>query len=371
MTEPEIDAEPGAEPEPVCASAPGVFNLIGEHPDEHGGFVLPTPIPRRTYVELHLRDDDQVRVWSREAGEWGEYRLGEERRRGVWLDYVMGCTHALRTAGHALRGAELRIHSELPLGSGLASSAALELAVLRAMRAAFALDLDDLELALLGQRAETEFVGAPVGPADSLCASLCEPGVALLIDTRTLALRTIPLPRDLELLVIDSGVAHEHAGGSRTRRAECDEAARRLGVSALSELGPEQLGRVAALPEPLARRARHVISENQRVLAAAAALEADDRPTLGRLFAESHASLRDDFGVSIPALDQLVELAREDPAVFAARMTGGGGSIIALARAGAAVEAGARIVVRYAMQTDEVARVLEPGVALATAQPRA
>src|SRR5690606_11464768 len=281
------------------ASAPGRVNLIGEHTDYNGGYVLPTPIPQRTMVELRIRSDDRVRAWSREYGSWQEYRLGEERRRGDWLDYVMGCTYALRTAGHELGGVELRIASDVPVGSGLSSSAALEVAVLRAIRAAFALTLDDVELALLGQRAENELVGAPVGAMDQLCASLGEPGVALFIDTRSLALRRIPLPADIDLLVIDSGVAHDHASGDyRTRRAECEEAARRLGVSLLRELGPEDLPRIASLPAPLDRRVRHVLSENQRVLAAVAAIERGERRTLGRLFADSHASMRDDYEVS-------------------------------------------------------------------------
>ena len=343
------------------ASAPGRVNLIGEHTDYNGGYVLPTPIPQRTMVELRIRSDDRVRAWSREYGSWQEYRLGEERRRGDWLDYVMGCTYALRTAGHELGGVELRIASDVPVGSGLSSSAALEVAVLRAIRAAFALTLDDVELALLGQRAENELVGAPVGAMDQLCASLGEPGVALFIDTRSLALRRIPLPADIDLLVIDSGVAHDHASGDyRTRRAECEEAARRLGVSLLRELGPEDLPRIASLPAPLDRRVRHVVSENQRVLAAVAAIERGERRTLGRLFADSHASMRDDYEVSIPAIDTLVAIAAADPDVFAARLTGGGfgGSIVALADTGAGDEAARRIAARYLEQTGNPAQVL-------------
>ncbi|HVI01667.1 MAG TPA: galactokinase [Enhygromyxa sp.] len=346
------------------ASAPGRVNLIGEHTDYNGGFVLPTPIPQRTNVELRRRDDDLIRAWSREIGSWEEYRLGEERRRGDWLDYVMGCTFAARTAGHVLGGAELRISSDVPLGSGLASSAALEVALLRGLREAFALALDDVQLALLGQRAENDIVGAPVGAMDQLCSSLGEPGSALFIDTRSLELRHVPLPHDIDLLVIESGIFHDHASGSyRVRRAECEAAARKLGVSLLRELGPEDLALAASLPAPLNRRVRHVISENQRVLDAVAAIERGELHTLGQLFAESHASMRDDFEVSLPAIDTLVAIAMADPEVFAARLTGGGfgGSIVALAYAETGAEAARRIADRYAKQTKQTAQVLVAG----------
>jgi galactokinase len=348
----------------IEASAPGRVNLIGEHTDYNGGFVLPTPIPQRTSVELDLRPDDRVRVWSREIGRWDEYCLGEERRRGSWLDYVMGCTYALRTAGFTIGGAELRVASDVPIGSGLSSSAALEVAVLRALRDAFALAIDDVELALLGQRAENEIVGAPVGAMDQLCASLGEPGSALFIDMRSLELRRIPLPASIDLLVIASGVVHDHAaGGYRTRRAECEAAARMLGVSLLRELGPEDRLRTTSLPAPLDRRVRHVVSENQRVLAAVTAIERGDRAQLGRLFADSHASLRDDFEVSVPAIDTLVAIATADPDVFAARMTGGGfgGSIVALADAGSGADAARRIVRRYLDACASPAQVLVAG----------
>jgi galactokinase len=348
----------------ISASAPGRVNLIGEHTDYNGGFVLPTPIPQRTLVQLSTRIDDRVRVWSREVGKWEEYRLGEERRRGDWLDYVMGCTHAARTAGHAFQGFVLRIASDVPLGGGLGSSAALEVAILRAMRDAFALALDDVQLALLGQRAENELVGAPVGAMDQLCASLGERGAALFIDMRSVELRRVPLPANIDLLVIASGLVHEHAGGSyRTRRAECEEAARLLGVELLRELGCEDLPRIARLPAPLDRRVRHVVSENQRVLETVEAIERGDLARLGQLFAESHASMRDDFEISIPAIDTLVAIAAADSDVFAARLTGGGfgGSIVALARAGTGKRAAHRILERYTGQTSNAAQVLVAG----------
>jgi galactokinase len=352
----------------VQTSAPGRVNLIGEHTDYSGGFVLPLPIPQRAQVNLKTRDDDRVRVWSREIGDTQEYQLGDERRTGDWLDYVMGCTHAARTAGHAIGGAALRITSEVPLGAGLGSSAALEVALLRAFREAFELELDDTQLALLGQRAEHEIVGAPVGVMDQLCASLGEPGAALFIDTRSLVARHVSVPRELDLLVIASGIRHDHAHGDyRTRRAECEEAARLLGVSLLRELDVSDLPRIATLPPPLDRRARHVVSENVRVLATVTALERGDLQALGPLFAGSHLSLRDDFEVSIPAIDLLVELASSDPQVIAARLTGGGfgGSIVAFAHAGAGARAAQRITAAYAAQTSNTPLVLIAGTARA------
>ena len=348
----------------VIASAPGRVNLIGEHTDYNGGFVLPMAIPQRTRVELRRRDDRRVVAHSRDVGASATYELGAEARRGGWIDYIQGCTQAVRTAGHAVTGFELQISSDVPLGSGLSSSAALEISVLRALREAFSLAIDDVALALLGQRAETELVGAPVGAMDQLASSLGEPGRALLIDLRTLAIRTVLLPAAVDLIVIASGVAHDHATGDyRTRRAECDQAARLLGVHQLRDVGEDALAAVAALPAPLAGRARHVITENARVLATVAALEAGDLPAVGALFAASHRSMRDDFAISLPVIDTLVACAGADADVIGARLTGGGfgGSIVALAAHGRGGRAAARIVEQYAGATGLTARVLIAG----------
>jgi galactokinase len=321
----------------VKASAPGRVNLIGEHTDYNAGYVLPMPIPQRTEVELRLRKDSIVRVWSRELKVTGEYRIGAEERRGLWLDYVMGCTDVLNRAGYPLGGCDLYISSDVPLGSGLSSSASLEVACLRALREAFSLAIDDTQLALFGQRAENELVGAPVGVMDQLCASLGVPGHALFIDTRSLEATSIKVSPALDLIVIASGLQHDHSKGDyRTRRAECEEAARLLGVASLRDV--EDHERVASLPAPLDRRARHVVTENARVLAAVAALRANDFALLGKLFLTSHASMRDDFQVSVPLIDHLVELCMAERDVYGARLTGGGfgGSIVAIAKSGTA-----------------------------------
>jgi galactokinase len=353
----------GRRPE-LAARAPGRVNLIGEHTDYNGGYVLPTPIPQQTTVELGRRRDRVVRAWSADVGGApAEYTLGDERRGGSWIDYVAGVTQVLAAAGHELGGFDLRVSSEVPLGSGLSSSAALEVALLRALRQAFALRLDDVALALLGQRAEVELVGAPVGVMDQMASSLGEAGSALFLDTRSLAHERVPLPPELDLVVLDSGVKHSHAGGDyRLRRAECERAAALLGVRQLRDVTGAHLPRIAALPQPLGRRARHVVTENARVLEAVDALRQGDAGRLGALFRASHASLRDDFEVSVPEVDLLVELAAADPDVDGARMTGGGfgGAVVALARRGAAASAGARIAAGYCSQSGRPGQLLVP-----------
>ena len=349
----------------VAADAPGRVNLIGEHTDYNGGFVLPTAIPQRTRVELAPRADRAVRAWSVElsGGTLVEYALGDETPRGGWVDYVQGITRTLLADGHALRGFDLRIGSDVPLGSGLASSAALEVSLARALRRAFGLALDDVRLALVGQRAENEFVGARVGVMDQLAASLAAEGEALFIDTRSLEYRRVPLPAGADLVVLDSGVAHEHAGGDyNTRRAECERAAALLGADQLRELGAAALPRLETLPEPLGRRARHVVTENGRVLAAVRAMERGNLVALGELFYASHASQRDDYGVSIGEIDLIVELARDDPDVYGARLTGGGfgGSVVMLVRAGSGGGVGERIADAYARRSGRAPAVLVP-----------
>jgi galactokinase len=338
-------------------------NLIGEHTDYNGGFVLPTPLPLHTRVELTPRRGARVYARSDQALESGEYSLGREQARGGWLDYVQGVTWALRDAGYTFDGFDLSITSDVPLGAGLSSSAALEVAVLRAVRAAWALDLDDVRLAQLGQRAENDFVGARCGIMDQMAASLAEAGAALFLDTRSLEFRRIALPPDADLVVIHSGVSHALAGGDyNTRRAECEAAARLLGVAELRDVPPADVPRLAGLPEPLGRRARHVVTEDERVLAAVEALETDDVARLGRLFGASHASMRDDFKVSVPQVDLLVEIAQADAAVFGARMTGGGfgGAVVVLAAAGAGRDAGERITRAYAERSGARPQLLVP-----------
>jgi galactokinase len=346
------------------AAAPGRVNLIGEHTDYNGGFVLPTTIPQQTHVTLTPRSDHVVAARSANASESAAYVLGEERRRGDWIDYVQGLTWALLTSGFTgFDGFDLTVSSDVPLGAGLSSSAALEVAVLRAIRAASHLELDDVTLAQLGQRAENDFVGARCGIMDQMAASLADSVSALFLDTRSLEFRRVPLPTKADLVVIHSGVSHAISGGDyNTRRAECEAAAQRLGVSQLRDLELADLARIAELPEPLNRRARHIVTEDQRVLEAVAALDAGDLAGLGKLFYASHASMRDDFEVSVPDVDLLVELARADPLVYGARMTGGGfgGSVVILAENGHGGPVGERLAQVYAERSGRAPTVLVP-----------
>ncbi|XXT97470.1 galactokinase [Sorangium sp. So ce834] len=336
----------------VVAEAPGRVNLIGEHTDYSGGYVLPTAIPQTTRVEIAPRGDGLIHVATmnvnRGAQRW--FRVGEESRGGIWLDYVQGITAVLRGRGAPISGFDARIESSVPLGSGLSSSASLLVALARAVRAMLGLSIDDVEIARIAHAAEHDFVGAPVGTMDQMAASLADEHTALFLDTRTLAFERIPLPAEAELLVVNSGVAHQHASGDyKTRRAECERAAALLGVPQLRDVDAAAEQRIASLPAPLDRRARHVVTENARVLAAVAALRAGDLGRLGELFDASHRSMRDDFEVSVPAVDALVESARAQPDVFGARLTGGGfgGSIVALVKRGCAARVGQAVVEAY------------------------
>ena len=337
-------------PPTVTARAPGRVNLIGEHTDYTGGYVLPVAIPQTTRVALAPREDRIVRMFSGALSpdEPETFELGREAKRGSWVDYVMGTTVAIAAAGGAIRGFDVAIASDVPIGAGLSSSAALEVALLRALREAFHLDLDDVTLAKIGRAAETDFVGAPIGIMDQMAASLADVATALFIDTRTLDWTRHPLPPGGEIVVIDSGVAHDHATGDyATRRAECERAMALLGVESFRDVTDP--ARVDGLPAPLDRRARHVFTENARVLEAVACLRTEDLERLGALLGASHASLRDDFEVSVAEVDRLVELAAADPDVYGARMTGGGfgGAIVAFAKRGTGRAAAERIVAAY------------------------
>jgi galactokinase len=355
-------------PAEATGEAPGRVNLIGEHTDYNDGFVLPMAIPQRTRVELARSDSQTVRVWSASLDErqgYGTYILGNEERRASWIDYVAGVTWALRESGHQIGGFHARIESAVPLGSGLSSSAALLVALLRALRAVHHLEIDDTSVAALAHRAETTFVGAPVGIMDQMVASLGKQGEALFLDTRTRETRHVPIPRGAEIVVINSNVHHAHASGEyRTRRRECEEAAARLGVGTLRELGDDAaaMARVATLPELLHRRARHVVTENGRVLGMTRALERGDLKSCGALLVEGHRSLRDDFEVSVPEIDFLVERAAAQPGIHGARLTGGGfgGSIVGVADRGAGRHAAEAVALEYSTRFGRSASILLP-----------
>jgi galactokinase len=281
---------------------------------------------------------------------------------GDWADYVRAMAWALDLRRFD-RGFDARIESTLPLGSGLSSSAALLVATGRAIREAFHLELDDLAIAVLARKAETDFVGAPVGIMDQMACSLADTSAALFIDTRSLTYTRVPLPAGVELLVIDSGVRHNHASGDyRVRRDECHRAAALLGVKTLRDVALNDVRAINDLPDPLNRRARHVVTENARVLATVDALGAGNLKEVGRLFFESHASMRDDFEVSVPAVDALVDTAGAMDGVYGARLTGGGfgGAIVAMTDAGRAAAIGEAITLQHNRHSSHRAAVLVP-----------
>lgn len=318
----------------ACAwRAPGRVNLIGEHVDYSEGLVCPMAIDRETVAVASARDDRRVEIVSADHGDGATFSLDDEGpARGAWSDYVEGVARALRDAGVALRGADVAVASSVPIGAGLSSSAALELAAGAALLDLAGAALDRRALARAARAAENAFVGVRSGIMDQLVCALGLREHALTIDCRTEAVTPVPLPGPAAIVVADSGVRHALASsGYNDRRAESEAAADVLGV-ALRDASLADLARLAHEPV-LQRRARHVVTENARVRTFAGALAAGDLAAAGRAMTESHRSLRDDYEVSIPELDALVVSALDVPGVYGARMTGGGfgGSIVVLA----------------------------------------
>jgi galactokinase len=330
----------GRDPDGVWA-APGRVNLIGEHTDYNDGFVLPAAIDRQVLAAAGRRGDGRLRLWSLQTGPPADLALAEVGPGRVegWAAYPAGVAWALGQAGVELGGADVVVDGDVPAGSGLSSSAALECATATALADLGGAGLDRVALAGLARRAENEVVGVPSGVMDQMVSMLGRAGHALFLDTRSLATEQVPLPLEaagLCLVVIDTRAGHRLVDGAYAdRRAACEAAAAVLGVPALRDATPEQVeAAAAALGDPGLRRARHVVTENARVLEAVAWLRSGDLDRLGPLLAASHASLRDDYEVSSPELDTAVEAAVDAGAV-GARMTGAGfgGSAIALVRA--------------------------------------
>jgi len=367
--------------------APGRVNLIGEHTDYNDGFVLPMAIDLETRLEFTSTDDRVVDLVRTETGERVRIDLDERAtpetgRRGDWTDYVAGTAWALREAGGPAGGFIGAISGNLPLGQGLSSSAALELACAWALSGGESPLADRLAIALACQRAENEFVGVPCGILDQFAVAFGVRDAALLLDCRSLEHRPVALPAAAALLLAESGVMRELRGsGYEQRRRECEAAAAGLAaiepsVRTLRDVTPDLLERARdRLDERLHRRARHVVTENDRVLATVRAFEADDLPAAGRAFLASHASLRDDFDASVPAVDRLVEVAAAIHGVHGARLTGGGfgGAVVVLAdaaaadaviagiRAGYATPSGHEPVVRRVRASDGAGLATAPG----------
>ena len=306
-------------------SAFGRVNLIGEHTDYNLGLALPMTLPIKVTVQAALRSDWQIAVRSGafpedglvtfEAGAWG--------REDRWTDYVRAASALMAREGIFEHGASLTIASDIPPGAGLASSAALCVALVNALAGLGGVSLEPLRAAKLARAIETDFVGAPVGLMDQIAAQ-GRPGGAQLIDFHDESVTPVTVPSALHVEIVDSGLRHENrAGGYAERRAECTRACELLGVASLREVDGD-IASVDRLPDPLARRVRHVITENQRVRDAVDALERADFARFGEILTASHRSLRDDFDVSLPAIDAIVDRAIQTPGVLGARLTGGG-----------------------------------------------
>ena len=345
--------------------APGRVNLLGEHTDYNDGFVLPIAIGQQTCVAIRPNQAACHRLYAAALEAVSAFAAGEVPS-AQFARYVQGCITVTQEAGFDVPSLDIHVTSTVPIGVGLSSSAALEVATLRALRELLDLPFDDVRIAQLAQRAEIDHAGVRCGIMDQMASSLADTTRALFLDTRTLARRLVPLPPETEVLVLDSGVARElAASGYNARRAECEEAARQLAVPALRDVTIGELARVDALPEPLRRRARHVVTENQRVLDAVGTVDA---ATFGALMNASHASLRDDFEVSVAALDRLVQLLQDCSEVHGARLTGAGfgGACVALCRRGTVERVADAVLRRYEQHGGAGRRLVPPAADDAT-----
>jgi galactokinase len=318
---------------PRTFRAPGRVNLIGEHTDYNDGFVMPAALDLSVFVRVWPRQDRKLQIRSENFDEEIEFDLDEPNpvARRHWSDYTVGVAVTLERAGYRLRGADLQIRGEVPVGSGLSSSAAVEVATACALTANSDLSIDGRELALLCQKAENEFVGARVGIMDQFTSLFGQAQRALLLDCRSLEFKLLPLPDTVNLVICNTMVKHALASSAyNERRAQCEAGVRHFqqflpNVMALRDVTLQQLAQFGGdLPEVIYHRCLHVITENARVLAAAEALEQNDLHRFGELMAQSHNSLRDDYEVSSRELDLMVELAHGVDGVYGARMTGGG-----------------------------------------------
>lgn len=350
------------ESDPICVvRAPGRVNLIGEHTDYNDGFVMPLAIDRAVWIALRPARRRTLRAYSRDFDAWGGFDLDQfERGAGGWLEYLKGVAWSLARDGHGLNAWEGVIAGDVPLGAGLSSSAALEMAVARAFAAVSGFAWNPTAMALAAQRAENEWVGVNCGIMDQLIAGTGVAGHAVLIDCRSLATRAVPLPAGTSVVVLDTATRRELVTSAyNERRAQCEAASRAFGVPALRDVTVERLQREGSSLDPLTRRrARHVVTENARTVQAADAMAAGDAATLGRLMDESHVSLRDDFGVSSAALDAMVDAAHE-VGCFGARMTGAGfgGCAVALVESGQTAGFVDRVSAAYASRTSHTPSV--------------
>lgn len=317
-----FEGEPG-----FLVRAPGRVNLIGEHTDYNDGFVLPMAIDRTAWIALSPRTDGRVRVFSLDFAETIEFSLDGLHKGKGWIEYIKGVSNELQAAGLQVEGWDGALGGNVPKGAGLSSSAAVELATARAFAAVSGFKWDPAQMAQIGQRAENRWVGVNCGIMDQMVSAAAKAGHALFLDCRSLEYEHVPLPGGVAVVVMDTSTRRGLVDSAyNERRAQCEAAAAFFDVPALRDVSLEQFEEESGKmkDELVMRRARHIISENQRVLDAVTAMRAGDVQTLGRLFNESHASLRDDFEVTNEALNQIVAVAQSHPACYGARMTGAG-----------------------------------------------
>jgi len=343
---------------PAVSRAPGRVNLIGEHTDYNDGFVMPAALEFATLIAAAPRPDRRLNVHSMTVNKARAFDLDTppERGRHDWSDYVFGVAVMLERSGRPLKGADLVVSTDVPLGAGLSSSAALEVSAAHALLTAAELPFEPVAVAKICQQAENDYVGMRCGIMDQYVSACGVAGNALLIDCRSLESRNVPIAPNLRLLVANSNVKHQHAGGEyNARRAACEEGVRllkpRLGpIKALRDVTPEELeAHRGILSDLVHRRCRHIVTENARVLEAERALKAADFAACGEAMNASHASMRDDFEITCPEVDFLAELAQGIEGVYGSRMTGGGfgGCTVSLVEASAVERVAQTLVDRY------------------------
>ncbi len=347
-----------SQPPAAIVRAPGRVNLIGEHTDYNDGFVLPMAIDRAMWIALRPRGDTRVVVHSLEFSRPADFELGESERGVGWPEYLRGMAWSLQQDGYPLAGFEGVMSSDIPVGAGLSSSAALEMATAKAFSLVGGWIFEPDKMAKAGQRAENQWVGANTGIMDQMISASGRAGHALLLDCRDLSTQHIPVPSGTAVVVMDTATRHNHTdSGYNQRREQCETAARFFGVSHLRDVDLETFqARGQGLPDLPYRRARHVITENKRVLQAGLAMSSGDAVEMGHLMNTSHVSMRDDFEITNDELNIMVQLAQEQPGCFGARMTGGGfgGCAVALVDQPVAEEFAAAVARGYEAETSLV-----------------
>ena len=323
----------------IIVRAPGRVNLIGEHTDYNDGFVLPMAIDHAVWLALRPRDDRTVRLFSLDLEADSAFELDSLTKGSDWIEYPKSIAYELMKAGYELRGFDAVMTGDVPRGAGLSSSAAVELAVARAFAAVSGIEWDAPKMAKLSQKAENEWVGVNCGIMDQMASAACKEGHALFLDCRSLEIQHAPLPQGVSIVILDTSTRRGLVGSAyNERRNQCEEAARWFGVKALRDVSVEEFERKTkaekGLSEVSLKRARHIVTENTRVLEAVEVMKAGNVKRLGELFNASHDSLRDDFEVTNDALNIMVNCAREQASCYGARMTGAGfgGCAVALVK---------------------------------------